>query len=120
MQGLPRYGRIFALVEKDYPPAKNTLRANPDFLGYNGQYGGIRQGVRMENEGKKTLIYMNEIDLIFVFFLISLMGVLIWQVATATFTGLFHLLFMSIFMTLPVSFVLFPIGLITKFITFSE
>ena len=74
----------------------------------------------MENEGKKTLIYMNEIDLIFVFFLISLMGVLIWQVATATVTGLFHLLFMSIFMTLPVSFVLFPIGLITKFITFSE
>ena len=56
MQGLPRYGRIFALVEKDYPPAKNTLRANPDFLGYNGQYGGIRKGVRMKNEEEKDWI----------------------------------------------------------------
>lgn len=74
----------------------------------------------MEKEGKKTLIYMSEIELIFVFFLISLIGVLIWQVGTATFTGLSHLLFVSIFMTVPVSIVLIPIGMITKFFIFSD
>lgn len=74
----------------------------------------------MEKEGKKTLIYMSEIDLFIVFFLISLIGVLVWQIATGTFAGLLHLFIASIFMTVPVSFVLTPIGLITKLFTFSE
>lgn len=74
----------------------------------------------MEKEGKKTLIYMSEIDLFIVFFLICLIGVLVWQIATGTFAGLLHLFIASIFMTVPVSFVLTPIGLITKLFTFSE
>lgn len=74
----------------------------------------------MENEGKKTLIYMSEVDLFIVFFLISLIGVLVWQIATGTFAGLLHLFIVSTLMTVPVSFVLIPIGLITKFFTFSE
>ena len=43
-------------MEKDYPPAKNTLRANTEFVGYNGQYVENVKGRGMENEEEKSWI----------------------------------------------------------------